>query len=158
VGAKQDYKELVPVGPLSQPVGDAIRRGALANALAQITAKKGGETGLYDSVMAAYQAQRASYTPNKVNSVVVFTDGKNNDPSGGLSLSQLLAQLKQLSDPKRPLPVFIIAFGRQTDVDMPTMRKIAAVTRGAAYNANTPAEINKVFLDAVGLRTCRPDC
>jgi hypothetical protein len=38
------------------------------------------------------------------------------------------------------------------------MRKIAAATRGAAYNANTPAEINKVFLDAVGLRTCRPSC
>jgi von Willebrand factor type A domain/Bacterial extracellular solute-binding protein len=153
----QDWRELVPTGPMAQPVGDVPRRGALAKALTQIVARP-QNTGLYDSILAAYRSQRAGYKPGKVNSVLVFTDGKNNDPAGGISLDGLLAQLKQLGNPAQPIPVFIVAFGKPADVDMPTMRRITDATKGAAYNVNTPADISKVFLDAVGRRTCQPNC
>ena len=153
---RRDYRELVSTGPLSQPFGDTIRRGAIANALTQLKVKKGGSTGLYDSILAAYRTARTGYRPDKVNSVLVFTDGRNEDPGGGVSLDALLAEMKKGLDPQRPLPVFIIGFG--PDTDMVAANKIAAASKGAAYRVNSAEEINKVFLDAVGQRTCRPSC
>jgi hypothetical protein len=152
----QDWKQIIPLGPLSQPVGDVTRRGALANALAKVQAKPGGATGLYDSILAAYKAVKAGYKPNKVNSVLVFTDGRNEDPTGGISLDQLLDQLKQLFDPQHPVPIYIVAFGPDTDIA--SARRISDLTTGTAYQANTPGEITSVFLDAVGQRQCRPNC
>jgi hypothetical protein len=154
-----DHRELVPLGPLSQPVGPLTRRGAIGNALTnQVAAKPGGATGLYDSILAAFKSVKASYKPNKVNSVLIFTDGKNEDPTGGISLEGLIGQLKSLHDPQKPVPVFIVAFGPDTDVA--TARKIAEVTTGDAFQANNAGEITSVFQQAVGQRSkrCQPDC
>jgi hypothetical protein len=153
---KKDYRQVIPIGPLSAPLGDLTRRGAVANALTTLQPKPGGATGLYDSILAAYKVIKAGYKPNRVNSVLVFTDGKNEDPTGGISLDALVAELKKEFDPNRPVPVFIMAFGPDTDIA--SSRKIADATTGAAYQANTPGEITKVFLDAVGQRQCRPNC
>jgi Mg-chelatase subunit ChlD len=153
-GENQDYRELVPVGPLSEPVGDALRRAALANALTRLKAK--GNTGLYDSILAAYRSQLATYARDKVGSVLVFTDGKNRDPDGGISLDQLLSTLQRESDPERPMPIFILAFG--PDADMASATRIAEATAGAAYHADTPGQAYELYLDALGQRQCRPNC
>jgi hypothetical protein len=155
VGKNQDYKLLVSPGPLAQPVGDVPRRAALANALSQLRATNNW-TGLYDSILAVYRTARAGYQPGKINSVLVFTDGRNQDPAGGASLPQLLAEINRLHDPQRPVPVFMLLFGR--DADLASARQIARATSGGAYIVNTPGEITQVFLEAVGLRTCRPNC
>jgi hypothetical protein len=155
VGRSQDYRLLVPPGPLSQPVGDVPRRAALAGALTRLRATNDW-TGLYDSVLAVYRIARAGYQPSKINSVLVLTDGKNQDPAGGASLPQLLTEITKLADLRRPVPVFMLLFG--PDADMASARKIAQATSGGAYHVNTPGEITQVFLDAVGQRTCRPHC
>ena len=39
----------------------------------------GGDTGLYDSLLAAFRSVKSSYQPGYVNSVVLMTDGVNED-------------------------------------------------------------------------------
>ncbi len=159
LAGNRDYKEQVSLGPLDGSVQTALgplsRRGAVAEALARIQAKPGGATGLYDTILAAYRSMNKSYQPDKVNAVVVFTDGENEDP-GSITLDGLLAELRKEFDRSKPIPIYIIAFG--PDSDIVSARKISEVTTGAAYQANTASEISKVFLDAVGQRQCRPNC
>ena len=71
----RDYRELVPIGPLSG------QRAQLEGALAAIKPSS-GDTGLYDTMLAAYQAVQEDWQPGRVNSIVLFTDGKNEDDNG----------------------------------------------------------------------------
>jgi Mg-chelatase subunit ChlD len=105
-----------------------------------------GNTALYDTTLAAVQAVRRDYDPSKVNSVVLMTDGENVDP-GGISLDQLLAQLKTSTSKLLPVPVFAIGLG--PEADMNALGKIASATGGKAYAVKYPTDIRSVFLDAV---------
>jgi len=147
---RTDYREVVPLGALSRD-----SRAALAGAIATLTHRVGGGTALYDTTLAAVRAVRRGWDPSKVNTVVLLTDGQNEDPNG-ISRSQLLAQLKREADPKRPVPVITIAYG--PDSDRRTLEAIARATSGAAYVAADPHQITQVFLDAIGQRACRPTC
>jgi len=101
-------------------------------------------------VLAAYQRMQASYDPSKVNSVVLMTDGKNEDTNSTRSLSQLLSQLKSLANPQRPVRVITIGIGNGTDTD--ALGKIAAATGGKFYLVQNAADISGVFLDAIAQR------
>jgi Ca-activated chloride channel family protein len=48
------------------------------------------------------------WDPGRVNSLVIMTDGQDDDKNG-VTLDQLLAALKQTIDPKRPIQVIAIA-------------------------------------------------
>jgi Mg-chelatase subunit ChlD len=150
-----DYRELVPLGRLSERLGSGTRRSEIAAAVSRLRAMPNGRTGLYDSILAAHRKVRAGYDPARVNSVIVLTDGRNEDPVS-VTLDELVDELRRTADPKRPVPVIAIAFG--PDVDMTALRRIARVTGGDAYEAKDPAQIGQVFLDAISKRTCRPNC
>ena len=90
-----------------------------------------------------------------VNAVVLITDGWNDDPVGP-HLAPLLARLRSLSDPARPVPIITVAIGDRADV--PHLRQISAVTGGKTYVVRNPADIRDVFLDAMIQRECRPMC
>jgi von Willebrand factor type A domain-containing protein len=150
-----DYREVIPLGKLSERLGDGTRRSETTAALDRLRAKPGGATGLYDSIRAAFRAVRASYDPTRVNSIVVLTDGRNEDPES-VTLAQLVKELRASADPKRPIPVITVALG--PDVDMRPLRLVAQVTGGATYQAKDPRQISQVFFDAVSQRTCRPNC
>jgi hypothetical protein len=137
------WKELSPVGPL------ASQRNQLNSQLAGIQANPRGNTGLYDSVLAAYKAQQAGWDPGKVNSIVLFTDGQNDNP-GGLTLDQLVAELKKVVDKKKP--VVVIAIGIGTEANKQELTTITSVTGGGVFLVNDPAKIGEVFLQAIALR------
>ena len=101
------------------------------------------------------QRVQETYDPSKVNSVLLITDGKNEDDNG-ISLDDLLAKLQATEDPKKPVPVIFIGFGPDTDLD--AMTRIAKVTGGAAYSASKPEDLGNVLVDALSQRTCRPNC
>ncbi len=107
---------------------------------------RNGDTGLYDSVWAAYQSANASYRDGYVNSVVVLTDGKNDDPDGGLDLKQLLAKLGKAYNPAKPVKIVLIAMGADTDPG--ALSQIAKATDGLSYVTKDPSEISTVFVDA----------
>ena len=138
-----DYRELVPIEPLS------AGRPAMAGALTQIRPVPGGQTGLYDTVLAAYKAVQKDWDPSRVNSVVIMTDGQNQDPAG-LTLNQLLDQLNQIKDPKRPIQVIAIGIGN--DVSKAELQKITDATGGGTFTTTDPSNIGEIFLKAIALR------
>ena len=146
-----DYEDLSPIAPLA----DAAHTQQIAGIIQSLPARLGGATGLYDTTLAAVQRVRESYDPEKVNSVLLITDGKNEDENG-IDLETLLAELAKIDDPAKPVPVIMIGFG--PDTDLAAMQRIAQATKGAAYSASKPEDLSTVLVDALSQRTCRPNC
>lgn len=139
-----DYRQLVPIGPL----GD--QRPQLLDALGGIAPVPGGKRGLYDTTLAAYRAVQQGWDPSRVNSVVIMTDGRSDDPQG-LSLDQLTSELKKAMDPARPIEIIMIGVG--PDVNESDLKRITDTTGGGTFVATDPAKIGDVFLKAIALRT-----
>lgn len=144
-GPGVDHRKLIPTTkPLETPgYKDELRREL--KTLPGLVARN-GDTGLYDSVSAAYSYMTKTYDPKYVNSVVVLTDGKNDDPGGGKSLKSLLSQLNKQYDADKPVKVVSVAVGE--DADPEALKKIAEPSNGLSYVASTPQEITTVFVDA----------
>jgi hypothetical protein len=156
LNGNRDWVETVPIGPLSERIGSFTRRKQLLAANARIRPKINGDTGLNDSVLAAYKTVKEGYEPDKYNFVIVFTDGKNDDPGGGISDKQLIAELKKEFDPNNPVQVMMIGFGG--GVDRAAMERIAEATNGVAFVAEKPQDVQKFFLEAIARRVCLPEC
>ena len=150
-----DYRELIPVSTLGPDGQGGSGAQRLAAALNGIQAIPDGGTGLYDTTLAAVREMRANYDPTRVNSVLILSDGMNDD-AGSISLDTLLSTLTAEQDPNHPIPVITIAFGPDSDLD--AMTQISKATGGVAYEAKDPRQIGEIFLDAVGQRLCRPSC
>ncbi|NHN55631.1 VWA domain-containing protein [Calidifontibacter sp. DB0510] len=118
---------------------------ATAKTLPKYVARN-GDTALYDTIWAAYQYSTKTYDNNYVNSVVVLTDGTNDDPGGGLDLKGLIANLKKQYRADRPVKIVTIAMG--TDTDPTALKQIATSTDGLSYTTRDPSEITSVFVDA----------
>ena len=143
-----DYARLVPIGTLGRRTDGTTGRERVARALSAVHVKRHGDTGLYDTVLAAVREVRHGWDPTRVNSVVVITDGADDDP-GGIGLPRLLRTLRE-ADPARPVPVFSIAYGPSGD--RRSLAAIGAATGGRTYVARDPRAIDDVLLDAIGRR------
>ena len=150
-----DHRELIPVSTLGPDGRGGSGAQRLAQALDSIQAIPDGGTGLYDTVLDAVRTMRAAYDPTRVNTVLIMSDGMNDD-AGSIDLSTLLSTLAAEQDPTRPVPVISIAFGPDSDVQ--ALNQISKATGGAAYESRDPRQIGEIFLDAVGQRLCRPSC
>lgn len=141
----KDYRQVVPIGRLGDDVGSKTRKDALLSSIASLRAS--GDTGLYDTVAAAQKSVMDNYIAGATNLVVLVTDGKN-EKSGGLTLDQLKAQLKQKSgDSKGAVPVVTVGYGEQADFSV--LQQISAVTNAGSFSSKNAADINQVLLSAV---------
>nr|WP_279538849.1 VWA domain-containing protein [Allobranchiibius sp. GilTou38] len=129
------------------PAGDAFKANlkAAVKTLPDLVVRN-GDTALYDSTWAAYQRVSASYDPRYVNSVVILTDGANDNPAGGLSLQQLVSKLRGAYNPAKPVKIVAIGIGDQ--IDKSALDTMASATNGLSYQARTPQDVTNVFLDA----------
>ncbi|MDQ0778725.1 hypothetical protein QF026_007191 [Streptomyces aurantiacus] len=143
---KRDYRVLVPTDRLGDQVGGTTQRDRLSAAFSDLKPVKNGATGLYDTTLAAYKAATASYTKGKFNAVVLLTDGVNEDP-GSISRSRLIAELREATDPQRPVPLIAIAVGPEADKN--ELNKIAEATGGSGHLVTDPSQIHSVILKAV---------
>src|SRR3546814_17075074 len=84
--------------------GDTDHRSKLLSRIDSLSSIVGGGTGLYDSVLAAYRSMQQTYDPASINSVILLTDGANDDPSS-ISLQEILDTLNCEQDQKRPAPI-----------------------------------------------------
>ena len=150
-----DHRELVPIGGIAEVVDGASGRERIDGALARMQVAPNGDTGLYDTTLAAVRTVRAGWSPDRVNTVLLLTDGHNDDP-GSIDLDTLVATLAAEADPARPVAVIAIGFG--SDVDSAALGALTGATGGKAYLATDPRQIAEIFLDAVGQRSCRPAC
>ncbi|MFI6102526.1 substrate-binding domain-containing protein [Lentzea sp. NPDC051213] len=151
----QDWIELVPIGPLGEPLVGVTRRKRLEAGASQLTNLVGGGTALNDTTLAAFRHVLSGYDPAKVNSVVLMTDGRNDDVSS-IDTNALIETLKREADPAKPVPIIMVGLG--DEVDMDALRAISGATGGKAYQARNPEDIRGVLLDAVSQRRCRPNC
>lgn len=126
-------QELLPVRPL----GDGHRE-EVEKSVRDLIPLQG--TPLYSAIRLATQEMSASYASNRINAVVVLTDGRN-EYSDDNDLDGLLRDLEKRGE--RPLRVFSIAYGE--GADLATLRKISEASEAAAYDATDPANIDKVF-------------
>lgn len=142
----KDYQELIPVRRMDADVDGGTHREALVAAVRSLEPEVGGGTGLYDSTLAAFREVKRTYDPTSINSVIVLTDGANDDP-GSISLASLISTLKREQDPTQP--VIIITIGITDDADAATLEKISEATGGASFVARDPADIPDVFVQAL---------
>src|SRR5262249_15803075 len=140
---KVPLKELVPLGSLTN------QRAQLVGALGTVQPKRDGDTGLYDTLLAAYKTVQQGWDPGRVNSVVIMTDGQNDNP-GGLTLDQLSGELQKVVNPRQPVQVIAIGIG--TEVSRPELTRITQATGGGVFIATDPAKIGEIFLQAIALR------
>jgi hypothetical protein len=139
-----DYKQLVPIAPLS----DRQRKKILDNLKIQRPIPN-GSTGLYDTAIAAVRAVRQQYDSKAVNSILLFTDGKNDDP-GSPTLAETVRTLEGLKDPARPVRIIALGMGPEANAD--ELRALAAATGGQSYVARNPSDLRQVFIDALQSR------
>lgn len=150
-GPGQDWKDLLPIRTLGEKVGDRTQRQLLADEGHGLDALVGGGTGLYDTTLAAFRKVQSTYDPHYVNSVVIITDGANEDPNG-ISLDQLLATLKKEQDPARP--VVLITLGITEDADAAVLKQISDATPGGGSRvARSADEIPNIVIDLIRART-----
>lgn len=151
-----DWTVLVDIGTLTDEVDGATRREVLLRQADTLPGLVGGGTGLYDTTLGAFRTVRDDYDPARINSVVLLTDGRNEDDPIGINLATLLRTLRAEFDPAQPIPIITIGMGPDADIDR--LRRISETTGGKAYTALDPNDIETVFLDAMIERRCRPDC
>jgi hypothetical protein len=108
---KRDYRVIVPTGELT-----AAKRRSLSAAIASVKPQHVG-TGLYDTILAAYTAARDTYSAETSNQVMVFTDGINEDDPDSISRKELTRRLKQAQDPRRPVQLSVVGFGKPAELE-----------------------------------------
>ncbi|KQZ67354.1 substrate-binding domain-containing protein [Nocardioides sp. Root151] len=141
-GPGVDYKQLAPLRAL----GEGDQGARLVGAIEGLVDRTTGGTGLYDTTLAAYREAIKKYDERYFNSVVILSDGANDDP-GSIGLSSLVKTLRAEADMARP--VRIIAIGISEDADMTELTRIAEATGGSAYPARDPRDILAVISQAL---------
>jgi Ca-activated chloride channel family protein len=100
-----------------------------------------GGTALYTTTREAVRQVQGSFDRDRINAVVLLTDGKNEYPQDN-NLDALLTDIGG-EDTDTSVRVFPIAYGTAADLDI--LKKIAAASRAAAYDASDPASITNVL-------------
>jgi Ca-activated chloride channel homolog len=142
---QQDYKQLIPIGRVGDQINGKPRRDQMVTAIDKLAPI--GDTGLYDTAAAAQQAVVDAYKPGATNLVVLMTDGKNDDPTGGLTLDQLRPKLEANATSDKKVPVVTVGYGN--DADFASLQEISRVSGGALYTSKTAFDINEVLLTAI---------
>ena len=138
----RDYRQILPVTPVPQ-----LLSGPALETLKSIRAIRGRHTGLYDSVLGLFEEARQNWEPDRLNVVMLLTDGNNDDPAG-ISREDLLRRLAAESDPARPVRVIGVAVG--PDANPTPLQEIAHATGGRSFVVNDPGRIDKVLFAALG--------
>ncbi len=139
-GDDPNVRELVPIGPIGE------QQDQLAGQIEAQFPTNG--TPLYDVTEQAYTEMVETYDPERINAVVLLTDGENDDGSPAdddQQFADLIETLQAGSEgsSSQPVRLFTISYGETADVI--TLRAISQATSAATYNASNPATINQVF-------------
>ena len=148
-GAGHPYRSLVPVGPLREIGAAGTRRAQLQQQLARLKPVKGTDGDLYATILDAYHELSKDYRPGRLNEVLVLTGGTSGR-HGGMTVDQLVTELRKEFDPQRQVNITVMAFG--DGVDMKPLNRIAKVTEGAAYDIKSNQQIMTLFKCAIALR------
>ncbi len=122
--------------------GDEVRT-RISSAVGALRA--GGNTSVYDALMAAYTeaAAQQKANPQAVTSIVLMTDGER---TSGMTFEQFRQAYQALPNAVQAVPTFPIVVG---EADQSEMEQVAALTRGKAFDART-VTLTDVFKEIRG--------
>lgn len=126
------YKVLTPTATLSNE-----QRTTLNNALNTVRASEIRADQAYPTLLAAYRNAVTGYTPGRANSILLITDGPDDDSS--VTGAQLLADIAGRTDPARPVRVDVIVIGGS---GTETLQTLAQRTRGTYTRLATSNDIS----------------
>jgi len=132
------HLEVVPMSRMGE------RRGDVRSAIDQLKPVRGGRTPLYATTRAAVRAVSEGFAADRINAVILLTDGHNEDPND-TNLTTLLREL-QLQGDAALVRVFTVGYGEDADAD--TLTQIARASRGAFYPAD-PGSIGEVLTEVL---------
>ncbi|HYY80581.1 MAG TPA: substrate-binding domain-containing protein [Actinomycetes bacterium] len=145
--AGKDWRETVPIGPVGAELSQGRTRLEMLAAADSALQATNGDTALYETTLAAVQYVKQHYVPDRINTVVLLTDGINDDPDGNFnSLPNLLAQLKKAQG-DQPVRVITIAYG--ADADSKALAQIAKATGGVPFQSRDPRDIVRIFTSVI---------
>jgi len=144
----KDFLEIVPLGPVDAqiPGTNQTRRQLLGAGVSRLQATT-HDTALYETALAAFQQVKSHYVPNRINTVVLLTDGINDDPDNALTLAGLVSQLRAGETAGQRVRIITIGYGANADAS--ALRQIAQATGGAYFSAADPRGIRSIFIQAL---------
>jgi Ca-activated chloride channel family protein len=126
--------EVVPVGPVSSDLA-----ASLSAALRDLRPPDDGD--LYAATEQVYEAAALAYDPDRINAVVVLTDGTSENDDDGLDDLLATATATDERQPAEPVRVFTLAYGEDADAD--ALRQIANATDAAHYDVPAPDSLDR---------------
>jgi Ca-activated chloride channel family protein len=133
--SNQDWRDVVPIRPI------ALNRRRLINAIASLKTWRGSP--LYRATLGAYDTIARGIDPRRIDSVVLLTDGYNEDDHD-TDLSALLTHLSSRPD----VHVFTITYSN--DADATTLTKIAQATNAVNFDARDTRDLPEIAQRALG--------
>ncbi|WP_409484651.1 substrate-binding domain-containing protein [Arsenicicoccus dermatophilus] len=146
-----DWKVLAPTRQLDEKVGAVTQRAALGQALQTLNWRRANGTALFDTIWGGYQEMQKTYQPDYTNTLLLITDGKNDDPDS-ITEDQLIGNLRKAgADSSRPVRLVLVAVS--ADADFATLDRIArAVPDGKAYDARKVESFFSIMQEALASR------
>jgi Ca-activated chloride channel family protein len=141
----EHHRQLVAMGPLGENVGTVTRRQAVEDALAAMEPRR--DTALYETVLAAYREAMRQFDPERVNNLVLLTDGRQDNPDGTLGLERTISRLRKLADSERPVGLIAIGYGGQADLD--ALERMTRAVGGRAYGAVRANDVREIILQTL---------
>ncbi|WP_448811659.1 substrate-binding domain-containing protein [Agromyces bauzanensis] len=135
-----------PITPgLVSPVADiGDNRAAFLKALGSLRPIE--FTPLYAAVDEFARQRAAEWTPDRINAIVLLSDGKNETAAPTIDAAGMLANLDQLHH-DTPVLIFTLAYG--ADADVATLQSISSATGAHYYDATDPTKVGDVLGDLV---------
>jgi len=124
VGLVEFYSAVDVLTPLDKL---SVNRQDLLRAIDGLIAD--GDTALLDAVLEAYQALQQLGDAERINAIVVMTDGRENYST--ISLNSLADYMRRGNETGVPVIVFAIAYG--SDADYGTLRVLTEATGGQVH-------------------------
>ncbi len=134
-GEPVDYLDLVPLGPISE------NRTALEEALSGLLPVAG--TPLYTVTRDSFTFIADNFDPDRINAVVLLTDGENDDPRNDDRAALLEVLAAATGENATQVRVFPIQYGEGADGS--DLQLIAEATNARSYDASDPRSIDQVF-------------
>jgi Bacterial extracellular solute-binding protein len=150
------YQELVPIGPIADPLGQVTRRQQIQRLTRSgLLPVPRTQAALYSTILDAYRLMLATYQPRRINAVLVLTAGVDHN-RGDISAATLVSDLRVLYDPRRPVRIVAIMLGRGGDLR--ALQRIAATTNGQAIAITRYSRLGQVIFQTATQALCRPSC
>lgn len=149
----EDFVDVVPLRPLNEEVRSGVTQKdlLLAETSKLDVDRLEGDTGLHDSLWAAYTYMQERHSPEAISSVLLLTDGINDDSTGGLSERQVVERLTEARE-SGDAPVTVVLIGVGPEVDAEALDRLATAAGGESMVLRDPRELPQVFVDVVASR------